>query len=99
MNTLTRTNFRGQSQKVTTTHSEGFTIVPIDFKEPVMGILDCRHKEKLVLKRIGGDAALEVHDLEGHVKFMIWFQLKRPYKKRFTNLVDIFRLAKALLVQ
>ena len=96
---MTRTNFRRQSQKVTTTHSEEFTIVPNDFKEPTMEILDCRHKEKLVLKRIGGDAALEIHDLEGHVESMIWFRLKRPHKKHYADLVYIFSSAKELLMQ
>jgi hypothetical protein len=62
-------------------------------------IIDCRHKEKLVLKRKGGDAALEIHDLEGHVESMIWFELKRPHKKHYENLVDLLRSAKGLLVQ
>lgn len=62
-------------------------------------IIDCRHKEKLVLKRKGGDAALEIHDLEGHIESMIWFQLKRPHKKHYADLVNILSSAKKLLIQ
>jgi hypothetical protein len=70
-----------------------------DRVEPVVSIIDCRHKERLVLKRIGGDAALEMQDLEGNVKSMMWFQLKHPYKKCFSALVDVLISAKKLFVQ
>lgn len=49
-------------------------------KESKIEIFDCRRKEKLVTRRVGGDFEISVVE-DGKVKTSYWFQLKKPAPK------------------
>jgi len=49
-------------------------------------IYDCRQREKIVTKRVGGDFELAVYDDKGNLITKYWLEMKRPYKKTFEEL-------------
>ena len=55
-----------------------------------MKIVDCRKKEYIEIARRGGDFEIQVKDLEGRVLYKGWYEMKRPYKEHFLELVDLF---------
>jgi hypothetical protein len=85
-------NYRNKDEKAEITMTRATS-------ESIFVLVDCRGKEKLVVTRKGGDVALEVQDLEGNVKFVMWFQLKRPCGKHYDWLIDVLRSTKKHLIQ
>lgn len=70
-------------------------------KEQIVIVWDCRHKEKMVLKRISGDVALEFYEIlpdkSELLEFGCWFQMKKPCKVNFEEIVKLFKSIRALL--
>ena len=48
-------------------------------------IWDCRRKEKLITKRVGGDFEIRLVDCNGQIN-ICWFEMKPPYKTHFKKL-------------
>jgi len=60
-------------------------------------IYDCRRKEVLILNRKDGDISFQIRNRSGRVKFEIWFEMKRPYKKTLNKILKAFREIKNCL--
>ena len=58
----------------------------------ILGILDCRHKEIMVIRRRGGDVAIEFYSTVLGVKnYEAWFQMKRNDKVIWEKILNLFR--------
>jgi len=63
-----------------------------------MKILDCRAKEVLEIKRIGGDILLEFRDKRG-ISFVFSIELKRPYNKHWKAIEKLVKEIKTHLIE
>jgi len=63
-------------------------------------MLDCRRKEKMMIKRFGGDLVLKFIDLETNkVVYEIWFEMKGHKKENYSKLKSHFLQIKKLLAR
>lgn len=62
------------------------------------GIFDCRGKEKILVKRYGGDVAIRVVGKGGKILFESWFELKKPAKVNYEKLLKTLSNIRSLLV-
>ena len=68
-------------------------------KTVIVRIWDCRHKDLMILRRKGGDLAIEFYDPSGKYLFSEWYQMKRPYKETFEKIINLFAGLKDLLMR
>ena len=68
-----------------------------DVRIGVLKLWDCRHKDFMVLRRRGGDFAIEFYDASGKYLFSEWFEMKRPHKETYAKITTlIFGINKLL---
>lgn len=60
-------------------------------------INDCRRKEKLITKRVGGDYEIAILDEKGVLQNKYWFMLKDPYVKHFNKIEELMEEIKCQL--
>lgn len=68
-------------------------------KEEEVRVWDCRHKDLMVLRRRGGDLAIEFYDASGKYLFSEWYQLRKPYGKNYEKIIVLFGNLKDLLMR
>ena len=54
-------------------------------------IWDCRRKEYLQFRRIGGDFEIAVFDSSGNLKTQYWFEMKKPANETYRKLENLVR--------
>jgi len=62
------------------------------------GIYDCRGKEKVLVKRLGGDLVIKIVDENGKTVFESWFMLKKPSKANYARILKHLKKVSNLLV-
>lgn len=60
-------------------------------------VYDCRKKEKMLIKRKGGDLAIIFIDLKKGKVFETWFEIKKPAKETYEKIKAHFEAIKNLL--
>ena len=68
-------------------------------EKEIVKIWDCRHKDLMILRRQGGDLAIEFYNAEGKYLFSEWYQMQKPYKETFEKIVTLFSGLKDLLMR
>jgi hypothetical protein len=62
------------------------------------GIYDCRGKERVLIKQVGGDLAIKVVDENDKTVFESWFMLKKPSKTNYIKILELLKKVSKLLV-
>jgi hypothetical protein len=53
-------------------------------------ITDCRGRESVLVSRKGGDFELRFTDENGKTEFVIWMEMRKPYKQTYEKIVKLF---------
>jgi hypothetical protein len=61
-------------------------------------IWDCRKKDIMAIKRVGGDVEIAFFTIGSETSiFKEWFEMKKPYKKNYEKIVKLFNELQTLL--
>jgi len=58
---------------------------------PSISLKNCTGKNVLRVKRVGGDLEIRVMDLSDRTLFQEWYQIKKPHKKNYSIIENLFK--------